>query len=212
MILHCNLRTSLMFFMLSVFTVVALAQDDIYDPFIPGEYKGSQIKLDLNKFALNKIPLKEITIEEVKNLFGEPTVYEHTWLADIAGPQLYFHGYGLIFWFNPKNKDPNQKLISLTIYLIDTWDEKNEDIFLAFPGKISPELTSDYKADDITPLFKNCNITFQSAHEYRIERSKTYGDSALFTHDLIGVESKKGYICFSCEETSKFLDYLTISF
>ena len=212
MIRHFSLGTSLMFLMLGVFSVTTLAQDDIYDSFMPGDQKSSKIKLDLHKLTLNKIPVKELTIEEVKDLFGDPTVYEHTWMADITGPQLYFHGYGLIFWFNPKNKDPNQKLISMTIYLIDTYDEKNEDIFLAFPGKITPELTSGYKADDITPLFKNYNITLQSAQEYRIERSKSYGDSSLFTHDLIGVESKKGYICFSCEETSKFLDYITISF
>lgn len=212
MIRHFNLRTSIMFFMLSVFPIVTLAQDDLYDSIMPGDQNSSNIKLDLNKLTLNKKPIKELTIEEAKDLFGDPSVSEHTWMADITGPQLFFHPYGLIFWFNPKNKDPNQKLISMTIYLIDTWDEQNEDIFLAFPGEITPELTSDYKVDDITPLFKNFNITIQSAQEYRLERSKSYGDSSLYTHDLIGVESKKGYMCFSCDEASKFLDYITISF
>lgn len=212
MIRHFNLRTSLMVLMLSVFPVVTLAQDDVYDSFMPGDQKSSQIKLDLNKLTLNEKPINELTTEEVIDLFGDPTIYDYIWKDDITGLQLFFHPYGLIFWFNPKNKDPNQKLISMTIYLIDTWDEQNEDIFLAFPGEITPELTSDYKVDDITPLFKNFNITIQSAQEYRLERSKSYGDSSLYTHDLIGVESKKGYMCFSCDEASKFLDYITISF
>lgn len=201
-----------MFFMLCVFSITILAQDDLYDPFISLDQDASGIKLDLYKLTLNKIPIKELTIEGVKDLFGDPTVYEHTWLADIAGPQLFFHGYGLMFWFNPKNNDPTQKLISMTIYLIDTWDEQNGDIFLAFPGKITPKLTCDFKVDDITSLFKNENITIQSAKDYRTERAKSYGDTSLFNHDLIGVESKKGYICFSCDEVSKFLDYLTISY
>jgi hypothetical protein len=198
--------------MVSVFPMAALGQDDLYSSILQGDQKASEIKLDLNKLTLNKIPIKELTIEEVKDLFGEPTVNENTWMADITGRQLFFHGYGLIFWFNPKNSDPTQKLLSMTIYLIDTWDDKNGDIFLAFPGKITPEVTSDYKVDDITSLFKNYNITIQSAKDYRIERAKSYGDSSLYHYDLIGVESKKGYMCFSCDEVSKFLDYITISF
>ncbi len=201
-----------MFLILSVFSAATVAQDDLFDSIMQGDQNTSEINLDLYKLTLNKIPVKELTIQDVKDLFGDPTVNEHTWMADITGPQLFFHSYGLIFWFNPKNTDPNQKLISMTIYLFETWDERNGDIFLAFPGKITPELTSDYKVDDITPLFKNYNITIQSAEDYRAERSKSYGDTSKYNHDLIGVESKKGYVCFSCDEVSKYLDYITISF
>jgi len=209
MIWHFNLRSLLIFVMLTVFPFVTLAQDDLV---MTEDQNNSTIKLDLYKLTLNNRPINELSIEEVKVMFSNPSLYDYTWTSDITGLQLNFHPYGLTFWFDSKNNYPNQKLISMTIYLIDLWDEQSEEIFLAFPGEITPDLTCDNKVDDITSLFKNYNITIQSAKDYRIERLESYGDTSMYSHDLIGVESKKGYMCFSCDEVTKFLDYLTISF
>lgn len=171
-----------------------------------------RLKLDLHKLTLNKLPINELTPEKVTDLLGEPTFDDNSWMRDITGPKVWYNYEGLFFWFRPKSKDPEQKLYSLTVYTVNGWDELNEEVILVFPGEINPALTGDYKVDDITNMFKKYPITFQSAADYRLERSQSSGDTAHYNHDLVWVENKNGWVCFSCDEVTKFLDYITISF
>jgi hypothetical protein len=203
--LHYISKAFLAGFILTAIPSACLAQID---------FDQLAIKLNLYELTLNKEPIRDLTIEKVKDMLGDPTVSENTWMADITGPQLYYDYDGLMFWFNPKNKDSKQSIISLTIYLIDMWDEKSEDVSMPFDGNISPELTLDYKINDILPLFKDYKTTVLSAEEYRkeIEEAGFYADTSKYKHDIIRIENNKGVLSFSCEEATKFLDYITLSF
>ena len=171
-----------------------------------------KLKLDLRRLTLNKLPINELTPEKVTDLLGEPTFDDKTWMRKITGPRISYNYDGLFFWFKPKSQDPEQKINSVTIYMVDGWDDSNEDIIMLFTGEVTPSLNGDYKVDDITALFKKYPITFQSAADYRLERSQSSGDTTHYNHDLIWVENKNGWICFSCDEVTKLLDYITISF
>jgi hypothetical protein len=172
------------------------------------------IKLNLYELTLNKEPIRELTIEKVKDMLGDPPVSENTWMAEITGPRLYYDYDGLMFWFNPKDENSKQSIISLTIYLIDMWDEQFEDVSMPFDGIITPGLTLDYKINDILPLFKDYNITVLSSEDYRkeIEKAGIYADTSEYKYDIVRIKNNEAVLSFSCEETTKFLDYITISF
>jgi len=179
----------------------------------------SQVSLtfDLYKLTLNGLNMQDLTVDKVTDILGRPSASEsNQMIADALGPKVLYHNKGVTFWFKPKQDDPKQRVFLVTIYLVRTWDKDYNDFYTPFSGHIIPNLTPNQKENTISPLFKNYNITIQSAEEYRKELEKLVAglniNTNKYNHDVVRIKNNKGLINISCEEVTKFLELISISF
>ncbi|NJK94006.1 MAG: hypothetical protein HC905_02925 [Bacteroidales bacterium] len=105
--------TFLIILFVNIFIIIGTAQD-----------------INLYTLTLSDSSLKDLTIEKTTNILGRPTaIKRNDLLADILGPEVYYHNIGVKFWYSSKNKDPQQRILSITIYLVRTWDKDNNEFF-----------------------------------------------------------------------------------
>lgn len=202
--MRCNFikRFLLVIVLINVFTITCLSQDC----------------LNLYNLTLNdSILLKELNIEKLTDILGRPSaIKKNEQLSDILGPQVYYHDMGLTFWFLPKSKDPQQRIWSISVYLVKTWDKNFSKFFYPFSGKVVPSLNGNMKTNDIIPLFKNNKLIVELAEE-----NKAKWDEALKNvnikldvgkEDIVRVLNNGSYVNIICEELTKFLERFTIIF
>jgi hypothetical protein len=173
------------------------------------------LNLDLYKLTLNGSSIKEFTVDKVTNLLGRPTASESNQLiSEVLGPRIFYHNKGLSFWFKSKNDDPQQRLFSISINLVKTWDEDYNEFYVPFPGSLNPKLTPNHKLNSIVPLFKNYTVVIQTAEERRkeLEPLAELGVKTNNTDDIIRIKNTNASINISCEEVTKFLESISIIF
>lgn len=173
--------------------------------------------VDLHKLTLNGSALKELTVEKATNIFGRPSVVEKNELmSDIIGPIVYYHNKGLMFWFKSKKEDPQQRIMVIAVYLSKKWDDKNKEWYLPYAGIITPRLNRNMKVNDILPPFKNYKVEVMTGEERRKDGETRYAGTGaninLMQEDIISVQNKGYCINIFCEELTKFLEYISITF
>lgn len=175
----------------------------------------SQVKLDLiNQTINNDTPLTSLTIDAVTNTLGRPSVVYRPpdYVSDIIGPSLFYHDLGLSFMFNPKSKDPDQKVMSIIIHLVRTWDDDNKKYFMPFSGNLNPAVNANLKIHDLISLLEGFKITIKEAEERRDETKKMGLNANFINQDMLRVDMEDYYFNFFCEELTKFLEKVAIIF
>lgn len=181
----------------------------------------SQVSLsfDLYKLTLNGLNMQDLTVDKVTDILGRPSASEsNQMIADALGPKVLYHNKGVTFWFKSKQKDPLQKVFLITLYLVRTWDKDYNDFYMPFSGHITPNITPNQKESSISQLFKNYDVTIQSAEENRKEREKLFKELNISTNvsennqDFVRIKNKNGLVIISCEGVTKFIEKLSITF
>lgn len=179
----------------------------------------SQTILDLNNLKLNASPIKELNIESITNVLGRPSATNNSPIApeivEIVGAEIYYHDKGLKFCFKPKSEDPKERLKVAEIYLVKTWDNKNDKYFMPFKDKINPVVNPNMKLEKLIVLLKKFNPITKSAEECRTENNNALKKLGLtgnsnVVHDQLIVKTANGEVKYHCEELTKFLEYISI--
>lgn len=177
----------------------------------------SQDCLNLYKLTLNdSVLLRELTVERLTDILGRPSATQNNALiSDILGPRVFYHDKGLNFWFQAKSKDPQQRLMSIGVYMVRTWDKDFNEFYFPFSGKVVPNLNPNMKIDDILPLFENYPVTILTAEQRREkmkEALKGINIKLDTTEDVISVENNGNEVNLFCEEVTKYFGRFTINF
>ena len=99
----------------------------------------SQQSLNLVNLTLNdSVLLKELNIERITDILGRPSAVKRQpeFLAEILGSRIYYHDLGLELWFQPKSKDSQERVFSIIVYLVKTWDKDYSLFYLPFSGAL----------------------------------------------------------------------------
>lgn len=190
-----------------------------------GQTNSSPDYLDLNRLTLKGSTLKELTIEKVTNILGRPSaINKNELISDVVGPNIYYHSKGLKFGFKTKKLDSQQRVSSIVIYLVRTWDKEYQEFFYPFPENIFPYINANMKTSDILPLFKDYNVSLESAEARNKKYEKETKEinevlsemgkhiNADIQHDVIIVRNNNVAINLFCEELTKYLEYVSIIF
>lgn len=170
-----------------------------------------QGNFNLFELTLNDSLLKELNIEELTDHLGRPSlINKNELISEYAGPRVYYHNFGLDIWFRPKNKDPQQRIDFITIYLIKKWDDVNKQFFNPFPGSFIPNLNSELKFNDIINIFSDYEIEIFMAEKRRKQLEDSSLNSDDIEHDIIVVDINSFKVNFYFEELTKFLDRVSI--
>ena len=175
---------------------------------------SSQLQLNAHDLTINNKLLIGLNTDKLTDLLGRPTaIKKNELLAEILGPEIYYHSKGLKFHFNAKSKDPEQKVWMIQIYFVKSWDKDHLEFFLPYSGKFTPEVNANMKVKDLLLLLEEFKPSLETAEERRKEAKeaiKIVDVSSSIQHDIVAIENEKAKINFHCEELTKFLEFMTI--
>jgi hypothetical protein len=159
----------------------------------------AQTSLNLFNLTVNdSIPLKGMDIAKITDIFGRPTVVKQpaAVVSNILGIELFYHELGLKFMFNPKSKDPEQRLMNVMVYFSQKWDKDNSKYFQPYSGNILPSLSPKLKSKDVVTLYEDKGSTVKLIPEPNFE-------VVLLT----GIDFHIRHIC---EPITKYLEFISI--
>lgn len=182
-------------------------------------FSQQQIDLNLDKLSLNNLPLNELTLDKITDILGRPTATNNNPLIsdaiNVVGVQIFYHSKGIMFWFNPKNSDPDQKIWFMKVYLVKKWDQEYNEFYLPFSGKITPYINPDMKINKLLSIFSKYKPELIPApearknHETRMKKLGLTVSKSDIAHDQVYIKREKGSLLLRCEELTKFLEYFT---
>lgn len=170
--------------------------------------------IDLHKLTLNGLALKELTVDKLTTILGRPSAVQSNSLAsDLIGPEVYYHQKGLHFWFKTKNKDSEQRIWIMTVYLSKEWDDSNKEFFMPFTGVVIPKINNNMKINEVLPLFKKFEVEVKSGQERRKKFSNDSGMNPNFIKKDAYTFNISGYgVSLQCDEVTKFVERIDFTF
>jgi hypothetical protein len=170
-----------------------------------------EITIELLNGMLNGRPALSWTLNEVTDLLGRPSAVENP-VARVVGARLHYHEAGVSFWFEAPQKDPQQAVFVLSIYLSKTWDARNRNHFQPFRGTLVPAVDANWKADHILKELAPFNPKVETVEEQR-QKWQASGVRAPLTdlQELIRVQRDVYRVNFLVEPNTKFLERVTIT-
>lgn len=138
----------------------------LFAPSLNALGQSQRLQIDLIQATLNGRPLLSMTVDGISDLLGRPTaVKDNRLIAELTGPQIYYHDAGVSFWFKPKTKDPTERLSMMAIYFSRAWDEKTKKFFEQFRGQITKNIDANWRADKTLSEFAPYNPMVETAEE-----------------------------------------------
>jgi len=170
----------------------------------------TEITIELLNGLLNSRPAFSWTLNDVTDLLGRPSAVENP-VAGIVGARLHYHEAGVSFWFEAPQKDPQQKVFVLSIYLSKTWDARNRNHFQPFRGTLVPTVDANWKADHILKELAPFNPKVETVEEQR-QKAQASGLRTPLPdlQELIRVQRDGHRVNFFVEPNTKFLERVTI--
>ena len=169
------------------------------------------LSVDLRAGTMNSKPLAAWTLEEVTDSLGRPTAVI-AGVSGIVGVQLHYHLLGVSFWFQPKNKDPDQHLWILSLYLARSWDSRSTAWFAPFSGSISPAVDANWKEARILAQFHDFDPVLQTAAQREAEMERAVGKLAIQVPeaDVVRYKLSGVSVAFLFEPNTGFVERVTL--
>jgi len=115
----------------------------------------------------------------------------------------------LSFWLDAPQKNPQQKIFILTIYLSRTWDVRNRNYFKPFRGTLVPAVDANWKADRILKELESSNPKVETPEEQR-QKARAAGVPLPEFQEVIRVQRDGHRVNFFVEPNTKFLERISV--
>ena len=169
------------------------------------------VSIDIINATLNSSKVFEMTVDDVTTFLGRPSSVEENRLVAEVGPQVHYHPHGLSFWFEGKKKSPEQRLFTLTIYLSKAWDAKAGKFFEPFQGRLTKDISGNWKSDRTVDEFKDYSMKIRSPDEMerQFKQAGVYR-SGITLNYLVMFQLPTHSVNFAHEAVTRFLERVTI--
>lgn len=126
---------------------------------VPAAGQGrTNLKVDLIQASINGRSVLKMGVDDVTSLLGRPTaVKDNRIIADVIGPNIYYHDVGLSFSFKGNKSDTAGKILTMVVYFSRAWDQESKQFFAQFSGDIPQKLNANWTAQKTAAEFAAYN-------------------------------------------------------
>ena len=122
--------------------------------------------MDIINFTFKGCPISELSIDKLTDLLGRPDLTSEDNVGKIKKVTLNYYSLGISLKFINTEENPLLKCLGFNIYLIEYLNDEAK-MFSPFKGKISRDITANWKKKD---LLKN----FEDLHDVLYENEESF--------------------------------------
>lgn len=153
---------------------------------------SSAQEFDLIEAQLNGKTVFGLTVDALTDSLGRPSFVEPPKVykrangtATKLGTKLMYHAEGIQFSF--EHPESGQGCIGVQIFLSRTWDEERKDFYLPFKGKLTKNVTGDWKAKRVMEEFSDANAKDNATNEHAIKLAKEIESAEILIKEMPGL-------------------------
>lgn len=175
---------------------------------------AQDLEIDVIDATINGEAFCELSIDEATDILGRPSAVQPP-VVEALGDEIFYHNLGLHLQFNSASIDPEKRLLILTVYFAEMYDEERTELYQPYSGTLVPVIDANFKVEQTQALLGDLGVSHTvitpDEHRQELESLGIGSDTTQPQSWTVRHQGEASYANFQHEELTQFLETVSVA-